>query len=293
MAHSHRHQGSASSLSGEIDVRSSLRPDDLYDRQRHFAAALLDPDSPVPAGLLGPDREPSEKRFNVYRNNVVVGLVETLRAAYPAVCRLVGDEFFAAMARVYVALEPPRSPIMLDYGETFAAFIDKFEPANSVPYLADVARLERAWVEAYHSAEALPIDPARLATIDSQSLPRVCFALHPSIRVVRSTFPAVRIWQTNVGGGEPVAIDLTSGGEHALVVRPLAEVEVRQIPASAATFILSVAAHAPIADAATLALEEDADFDLTGTLRDLFAVNTIVGWSLREATLFSPTARVA
>lgn len=286
-------QASAGTLGRRTDVRSGLSPEDLSDRQRTFAAALLDPDSPVPAGLVGPDREPSEKRFNVYRNNVVIGLVETLRAAYPAVCRLVGDEFFAAMARVYVALEPPRSPIMLDYGETFAAFIEKFEPANSVPYLANVARLERAWVEAYHSAEATSLDPAQFATIDSQNLPQIVFTLHPSVRVVRSSFPAVRIWQMNIEGGEPTAIDLARVGEHALVVRPLADVEVRQVPASAATFILSVAAHASVAEATTLALDEHADFDLTGTLRDLFAINAIVGWSLREVTPFSPTARLA
>ncbi|NYH16471.1 HvfC/BufC N-terminal domain-containing protein [Paraburkholderia bryophila] len=293
MAHLNLPKASAETLRGRADIRSGLLPDGLCDRQRHFAAALLDPDSAVPPGLVGPDREPSEKRFNVYRNNVVVGLVETLRAAYPAVCRLVGDEFFAAMARVYVALEPPRSPIMLDYGETFAAFIERFEPANSVPYLADVARLERAWVEAYHAAEALPIDPAQLATIDSHSLPQVVFALHPSARVVRSSFPAVRIWQMNIDGGEPAAIELSGGGENALVIRPLAEVEVRQAPASAATFIQSVAAHASVAEATTLAFDEDADFDLAATLRDLFAINAIVGWRLREAAEFSPTARLA
>ncbi|ASL47720.1 hypothetical protein bAD24_III10015 [Burkholderia sp. AD24] len=293
MAHQTLLQASAESLRGRADVRAGLLPDGLCGRQRHFAAALLDPDRPVPPGLVGPDREPSEKRFNVYRNNVVVGLVETLRAAYPAVCRLVGDDFFAAMARVYVALEPPRSPIMLDYGETFAAFIERFEPANSVPYLADIARIERAWVEAYHATEALPIGPARLATIDSQSLPQVVLALHPSVRVVRSSFPAVRIWQMNIDGGEPTEIDLFSGGENALVVRPLAEVEVRHVPASAATFIQRVAAHASVAEATTLAFDEDADFDLAGTLRDLFAINAIVGWRLQETAEFRPTARLA
>jgi len=62
-----------------------LNADCLRDRQRNFAAALLDPNMPVPLGLVGPDRETSEKRFNVYRNNVVAGLVEALKAAFPAV----------------------------------------------------------------------------------------------------------------------------------------------------------------------------------------------------------------
>lgn len=272
---------------------AGLNADCLCERQRNFAAALLDPNMPVPRGLIGPDREPSEKRFNVYRNNVVAGLVEALKAAYPAVCRIVGHDFFAAMARVYVALEPPRSPVMLDYGETFPDFIERFDPAKSVPYLPDVARLERAWVEAYHAAEAPPADPAPLATIDSRSLPQIGFALHPSVRVVRSSFPVVQIWLMNIDAGEPAAIDICSGGESALVVRPIAEVEVRRLPVGAATFIMGLAAGASVADAAALALDADCDFDLAGALRDLFAMNMIVGWNVREGSEFSTIARVA
>ncbi len=90
------HQQSSQASAGKPGFNArSIGSDDnsLRERQRNFASALLDPNMPVPAGLVGPDREPSEKRFNVYRNNVVVGLVETLRAAFPAVRRIVGDEF--------------------------------------------------------------------------------------------------------------------------------------------------------------------------------------------------------
>ena len=66
-------------------------------RQHDFAAALLDPAQPLPEGLVGPDGRPSLKRFNVYRNNVVAGLTATLKDAFPAVARIVGEEFFLAM----------------------------------------------------------------------------------------------------------------------------------------------------------------------------------------------------
>ncbi len=270
-----------------------MNPHCLHERQRDFAAALLDPEMPVPRGLIDPDRKPSEKRFNVYRNNVVAGLVETLTAAFPAVCRIVGDEFFAAMARVYVALEPPRSPIMLDYGETFPDFIGRFEPAKRVPYLPDVARLERAWVEAYHAAEALPADLTLLATIDSRNRPQIGFTLHPSVRVVRSNFPAVRIWLMNIDAGEPAAIDISIEGEDALVARPIADVEVRRLPVGAAAFITGLAAGASVADATSLALDENSGFDLTSALRDLFAINAVIGWNVQEGSNFSPISKCA
>ncbi|WP_143328493.1 HvfC/BufC N-terminal domain-containing protein, partial [Caballeronia terrestris] len=101
---------------------------DIDARQSAFAMAILHPEYPIPPGLTGPDGEPSARRFAVYRNNVVAGLCDALKAAYPATRRIVGDEFFAAMARAYVLREPPRSPVMLRYGEGFADFVGAFEP---------------------------------------------------------------------------------------------------------------------------------------------------------------------
>lgn len=257
----------------------------LHDRQREFAAAILDSTRPVPRGIVGPDHEPDAKRFSVYRNNVVAGLVATLKAAFPAVHRIVGDDFFAAMARVYVTLEPPTSPVMLDYGATFADFIGTFAPARSVPYLRDVARLERAWVEAYHATEAAPIDPAELAAIRSASLPQISLTLHPSTRVVQSSFPVVSLWQMNIEGTmptAPVAPGFSREGEDALVIRAAADVEVRTLPRGAAAFTLSLMTGATVAHASALALDDDPRFNLPGALRDLLAINAIVAWKLEE-----------
>jgi hypothetical protein len=209
----------------------------LAERQHGFAAALLDPALPVPDGLVGPDGEPGVKRFAVYRNNVVVGLTETLKDAFPAVHRIVGSDFFRVMARAYVMVEPPRSPILLDYGAGFPDFIRQFEPAAVLPYLADVARIERAWTEAYHAAEASPIDPSAFRAIAPDRFPAMHLALHPSLRVVRSQFPALTIWQMNVADGVPAPVDLASGNEDVLIVRPQADVEVRSIPKGSPEFI--------------------------------------------------------
>ncbi|MEJ0024779.1 MAG: DNA-binding domain-containing protein [Rhizomicrobium sp.] len=251
----------------------------LGRRQAEFAAAILDPALPVPAGLIGPDGEPSAKRFAVYRNNVVAGLCEALKAAFPAVRRIVGDAFFAAMARLYVPCEPPNSPIMLDYGAGFAGFVDRFEPAAALPYLGDVARLERAWAEAYHTAEAEPLDPMELAAIAPGRLPHIGLLLHPSLRMVRSPFPAVTIWQMNVDGGVPVPVDFDGGGEDALIVRPAAEVEVHVLPPGAAAFIAALGDGAPVVGALHAALLDDSRFKLDGVLAGLMEAGAIVGWA--------------
>ena len=255
----------------------------LAERQRSFAAALLDAALPVPFGLVGPDGEPSPKRFAVYRNNVVIGLTETLKDAFPAVHRIVGAEFFQAMARAYVVVEPPRSPILLDYGAGFPDFIGEFEPATVLPYLADVARIERAWTESYHAPEAPPIDPAVLADIPQRQLPEIRLHLHPSTRLVWSQFPALTIWQMNVGDGVPAPVDLAAGGEHALVVRPQANVEVRLISRDSFKFIQALADGAPVLAATRVALADDCRFELTANLSDLMQVGALVGYELEQS----------
>jgi hypothetical protein len=100
----------------------------LTDVQAEFAAALLDPAAAAPGDVADPQGNPAPRRFAVYRNNVAVGLVNAVGGVFPAVKRIVGDEFFNAMALAYVRAEPPTSPVLLQYGQGFANFIAGFAP---------------------------------------------------------------------------------------------------------------------------------------------------------------------
>lgn len=248
----------------------------LADRQREFSAALLDSALPMPPGLVGPDGEASSKRFAVYRNNVVVGLTEALQANFPAVRRIVGDEFFRAMARAYVTSQRRTSPILLDYGAEFPDFIAVFEPAAALPYLPDVARIERAWTEAYHAPEARPIEPSAFAGIAADRLADLGLLLHPSVRIVRSSLPALTIWRMNVGDGAPNPVDLASGGEDTLLARPDAEVEVRSLPPGAATFLAALALGESVTEATRTAAVAHPVFDLSANLVGLMNARVLV-----------------
>ena len=254
----------------------------LYDRQKEFSAAILDSRKPVPEGLVGPDGQPSAKRFAVYRNNVVIGLIDALKDAYPAIVKIVGDEFFSAMAVAYVVTSPPRSPIMLDYGVGFSEFIKAFEPAKSLPYLPDVARIERAWTESYHARESRPFDVADLTALSPEQFGELTFVVHPSLRIIRSNLPALSIWQMNAEGGTPEEIDLDSGGQDTMIVRPDAEVEVRLMPPGGAVFLQELLLGRTVTEALRSAVAECETFDLPGNLSGLFEARAFVGWKLAE-----------
>ncbi|MEL6963263.1 MAG: DNA-binding domain-containing protein, partial [Pseudomonadota bacterium] len=87
----------------------------LADVQAGFVEALTQPDLAVPETIAWRRGRPVPRRFNVYRNNVVAGMTEALRATFPAVEKLVGEDFFAASARIYIDQNPPQSPLLFRY----------------------------------------------------------------------------------------------------------------------------------------------------------------------------------
>lgn len=238
------------------------------DYQERFAGALLDAERPVPAAVTSHTARTPQRRFAVYRNNVVAGLVAALRAQFPATEKIVGEEFFSAMARVYIATEPPRSPILVTYGEGFPDFIANFPPAVDVPYLGDVARLEVARTRAYHAADAAPVDRLRWEALDPNVLCGVRVALHPSVQILRSAYPVVTIWAMNAGEATLAAID-DRPAEDALVVRTDMQVEVRRLPGGGAAFLAALAAGACLGAAADSAAADHPEFDLAVNLAGL------------------------
>lgn len=230
-----------------------------------FSDALLDPDQPTPAGIVGPDGKKADKRFNVYRNNVTVGLIGSLADIYPAVHRLVGDEFFRAMARTYVQSEQPQSPLLFRYGGGFAEFLEGFEPARKLVYLPDVARLERAWLDAFHAADAPPLDPAALAAIAPEDLAGQRFIAHPATRIVRSRFSAVSIFSANRSGADLSGTD-PGIAEDGLVTRRDFDVEVRTLPDGGAEFLQALIDGKTLGEAAESAVAVTQDFDLAAAI---------------------------
>ena len=120
-------------------------------RMGHFADALLNPEQQAPQGV-GRDGEPAPKRFAVYRNNVVVSLIEAMNQAYPSIAAIMGEANFSKVARHFISAHPPNTAMMQTYGSEFAEFIKNYKPLKKSPFLADVARAERAWLQAYHAA---------------------------------------------------------------------------------------------------------------------------------------------
>ncbi len=250
----------------------------LTDLQADFADKLLKPEAPPPSGVYGPSATPPVKRYNVYRNNVVASLIQVLEARYPAVLRLVGEEFFRGLARLYLEAEPPRSAVIAEFGGGLSQFVKGFEPAKELSYLADVARLEWLQHVAYHAADALPLGPGDLASVAAATVPKLKFTLHPSVGVLASAYPIVSIWETNKRDETVKAIRLDQGGEVALVVRPALEVETRKAPQGTDAFLAALATGQSLAEAAATALAANDHFNVQMALATVIEAGAIIAY---------------
>jgi hypothetical protein len=244
--------------------------------QDGFAAALIAP--AVPAGGAS-DVPPEIARlvaqpgFAVYRNTVQKGCIDALQANYPAVSRLVGDEWFRAAAAIYARANLPRQPSLLDYGADFAAFLAAFEPAAELPYLAGVARLDRCWTEAHVARDELPVAAARVAGFTAAELARVALRPHASARWAWfDDAPIFSIWARNrtadsiANDAANLAPDLEWGAEGVLITRPRGAVLWTPLGKSGCAFLDACAAGGSLAAAATAALDTDSRADLAALM---------------------------
>ncbi|MEO6321003.1 MAG: DNA-binding domain-containing protein [Polaromonas sp.] len=234
--------------------------------QDDFAQLLQAPQDEPPGALHTLAKQPG---FAVYRNTVLKGCIDALQANYPAVLRLVGEEWFRAVAALYAHAQPPRDARLLRYGVDFPNFLRDFAPAAELPYLSGVARLDRFWTEAHVAADATALEPAAIAKLPLEQLGNLVLVPHPAARW--SWFeaqPIYTLWRRNrdAPGEEKESKSdneaLAWTGEGALLTRPAGVVSWTALDAAGCAFLDACAAACPLAQAADQALARQPDTEL-------------------------------
>src|SRR5262249_16982347 len=182
-------QGTEPDVPTLLEVQSAMRRG-LLDGRDPAAAAVL-------AGVLAP-----ADRLGIHRNTSRGTLTKALRLNFPAVERIVGEDFFAAAADEFIAHNPPGTAWLDLYRERFAEFLQIFAPAASLAYLPDVARLERCVCSALHAAGARPLECARLLDIAPSAQAGLRLTPHPSVSLVSSVYPVDDIWRAVLAGDD-------------------------------------------------------------------------------------------
>lgn len=240
----------------------------LGNFQAAFARALLA--EPGEATTHPGVRElAAQPAFRIYRNTFLKACIDALAANYPAVARLVGEQWFRAAAAVYVRRMPPTDPLLVAYGREFAEFLGEFGPAGDYPYLAGVARLDRSWTEAHIACAQRPLAASALAGCTPDELAALVLQPLPSARWHWFEHaPIFTIWSRN-RSDEALDAPLDWHAEGALLLRPEGSVQWLPLDAGGCAFLDACARGRTLAQAAAAAMEVDAACDVTRLLGNL------------------------
>ena len=251
---------------------------DLADAQRRLVAALnSDAASDDALPLFTGDAKHARDRLAIYRGNVTANAARALAATYPIVCKLVGAEFFDGLARAYCREHPSRSGDLNELGEHLADFVTRFPPAQSLPYLPDVARMEWLAHSAHYAADHAPADTQNIAAIADNDYPRLALKLHPAAATFASAYPLCRIWEVHQDDyrGE-IAVDLGSGSDRVIIYRPQFRVTVARLTDGEFAFLTAIERGELLGAALECARAADAQFDLGASLQRWVAANIVV-----------------
>ena len=232
-------------------------------RQRAFLAAIR-----------GRDRLPAP--LAQYREQAFAGWHAALADAFPVVARLVGPAFFAEAARAYAEAHPSSSGDLHAYGTHFAGFLSTYAHAASLPWLADMARLEWALHRAQFAADAPAFDAASLAAVGPGRQGEVVLVVHPAVTLLRSEWPLVAWWEANQPGRDGTPADGAAPSAAVLVARGEAAPRPHALDAAEAVALEAWIAGADLAQVAER-LGDDAA-RLAGMLPRLFTLGAFAGF---------------
>ena len=232
----------------------------LAELQSAFRSVCLGGDAPDLAALVDGARIGADARLRIYRHHVFDSLSTALGATFSSVLSLVGEGFFRALARDYIAHTPPSGPVLSEYGADFADFIGRHERVRDLVYLADAARLDWALTRAYGSDGGAALSAAHLASIAPEALGELRLRLRESVSLLRSAYPVDRIWAV-ARGHDDASVDLAAGGVELVVFQRDDDAAFARLTQGEAVMLAACDGKTSLALALERAIVADPDFD--------------------------------
>lgn len=235
-----------------------------------FAAALRDREAPLPSPVARAENEPTRDGFSVHRNGVQTGLTGALAAIYPTLQRLIGHENFAALAAQYIPRYPPTSPVLHEYGAHFATHLASEPQLAHLPFLPDVALVERAWLDAWHAPDADALSATALTALAPEALMRKTLSPHPAARLLRLGSSAATLVRLDRAGGDLTGLDPLPP-QAALITRPEVTVRIEVLTEGQSAFLAALLSGKTLGDAAEAGLTAEPQMDLPAAMALMIA----------------------
>jgi len=149
--------------------------------QAVIAAAINGGPDHLPDWLFAGDPAQILRGLRVHANTISHARLVALEETFPLCRDLLGAETFNRLSRHYVETNGARRQALADIGADFADWLREKAPLPA----QDLARIEWAWLECYHAADAAALTLAELAGQSEAALLSLAVRRHPAARTVR------------------------------------------------------------------------------------------------------------
>jgi hypothetical protein len=146
-------------------------------------------ESGLEAVILGNRRLSAHDRLGIYANAYFYRLLDIFKEEFPCTYAVLGDITFHNLITGYLIEYPPSEPSVFYAGCQLPHYVKTVRvlpgiSASQLPYLADLARLERACIEVFHGADAEALEQQSLSDISPESWPLLRIRLHPAVQIL-------------------------------------------------------------------------------------------------------------
>jgi hypothetical protein len=146
--------------------------------ERDLGAGGLD------AIVLGDERLSAEARVDIYANMYFYRIRDALKEDFPATLAVLGEDNFHNLITGYLLEYPPTAPSISDCGQHLADYLRDHLMREGAPFVADLAKLERAVVEVFHGIEAAVLEPDALRATPPEVWPAMKLRIHPAAQIL-------------------------------------------------------------------------------------------------------------
>jgi hypothetical protein len=202
----------------------------------------------------------SQKRLDIYKNNVLSNLINALKNAYPALLTELGENDFTSLAQQYVVYNKPVSGNLDEYGSDMFRLLFSF---NEQPWLSDLARLEWACHEAFFSSDPNHVNTEELTKIPADAYEQLMFKLHSATKLLQSDYPIYQIWKNSKNGIKFTEKQCLIKEESNLIIfmRDF-QLQIEPLSISEFAFLSSLKDDQPLISAYEAAIAHEESFDL-------------------------------
>jgi Putative DNA-binding domain len=153
------------------------------------------------AVIAGDERLSAGERLGIYANAYFYRLNDILKEEFHCTYTVLGDINFHNLITGYLIEYPPTEPSVFYAGARLPLYLQSINSLAGIsmsqwPFIADLARLERACLEVFHGVDAKPLDADLLRQLTPESWPSLRIRLHPAAQILDVEWPIDRLLAT-------------------------------------------------------------------------------------------------